>query len=137
MQTSAVKLHAKSDMHLAAWRLFQMPAGVSVIPSQCSRSDTELLRGHVPQSSDWLRCWKTNELALSSRAGSSLSLTEEFIQSDRIAIKEIERRAVSAMREVMQETVRARKRSLVALINSGTFQSWVSLNRVQCVSSKI
>lgn len=112
VQTSAIRLHAKSDMHLAAWRLFQLPPGVGIVPTAAAKDqDIELLRGSVPQPEDWLQCWRHNELALSCRASSRISLTNEFIHSDRLALKEVERRAVASMRVVLQEVIREKKRN--------------------------
>ena len=111
MQTSAIRKHSQSDQHMAAWRLFQLPAQAKVLPTRSCASDIDLLRGAVPQPADWLSVWsQTVRVNLSSRGSMRSSLTQQFISSNRMQVKEVERRAISHMRLILRECVREKKR---------------------------
>lgn len=109
MQACALRKHSLSTLHQLALKCFLCPASLW-IPAQACKSDQLLLKGAVPQPEDWLRSWKNVSLSLSMRAASSLNYTEQFISSNRLAIKEVERRAFQQMVFIMQETVRRKKR---------------------------
>jgi hypothetical protein len=138
MQTSCIRKHAASDAHLGALRLFQLPATATLFPSKRSDSDEQLLRHGVPQPSDWLQAWaQSSRVGLSSRGSEKLSFTDQFIYSSRLSIKEIERRAFSKMRDIMQEVIRERKRSelqaAVSICLSTDDKSPYRLVRFKCV----
>ncbi|CAE7450174.1 unnamed protein product [Symbiodinium sp. CCMP2592] len=111
MQTCAFKKHSQSDQHMAAWRLFRLPAQAQVFATPSCDSDLDLLKGSVPQPSDWLSVWSdTVRVNLSSRGSTRSSLTQQFISSNRLQVKEVERRAIAQMRLILRECVREKKR---------------------------
>ena len=78
----AIREHAGSDIHQQAWACWCNPAAAETIITQ-SDEDRHLLRGGVPQLSDWLRLWKAvRSTKCSLNALEALSFTDSFSASN-------------------------------------------------------
>ncbi|CAE7408771.1 unnamed protein product, partial [Symbiodinium sp. CCMP2456] len=117
MQSCAIRKHAESAVHQAAFRFYFMPASLETLPVNRD-ADLALLRGSVPQPSDWLQALAAAKESLSSRTAMRLSLTDQFVHSTRACISAITDRAVAQMHTILQETIRGRKRKLLAEASS-------------------
>ena len=113
MQSSAIRKHAESSLHQAAFRMHFMPGHLETIPVN-KDADLALLRGSVPQPSDWLQALAAAKHSLSSRTAMSLSLTDQFVHSTRANISAVTDRAIAQMQTLLQESIRDRKRKLLA-----------------------
>ena len=111
MQSCTIRKHSLSSFHVAAWKAFQMPASLSV-EFAADPSDVRLLAGAVPQPDDWLHAFRAFRQCTSSRGASAFNLTDQFINSSRLDVQAIQRRAFQQMHTVMHESLRQTKRQL-------------------------
>ena len=68
--------------------------------------------GAVPQPDDWLHAFRAFRQCTSSRGASAFNLTDQFINSSRLDVQAIQRRAFQQMHTVMHESLRQTKRQL-------------------------
>ena len=110
MQSECIKRHGQSDVHTRAWKCYTNPEAAGCILTQ-GEEDLWLLRGAVPQISDWLRLWRAvRSSSCSLRALEAISFTDSFVQCDRASPKAITREAYHHMIEVFVDVLRRQKR---------------------------
>ena len=110
MQASLFKQHSQTDIHKQALTLWMAPEQ-AVTAALVPRSDVELLRGKVPQESDWLLAWRSVRTPTSFRAAAFWAATENFISSRRL--RELSRRAFANMIQVMASVCRSKKQLIL------------------------
>ena len=113
MQSSAIRLHACSEVHQTAWQSFCNPTLAPQLVT-LSDEDAHLLKGGVPQASDWLRLWKAvTSTSLSLRSLQELSFTDSFVSCDRVDPKAVTREAYLNMVNIFVDLLREEKRDLL------------------------
>ena len=111
MQSSAIRLHSCSEVHQTAWQSFCNPTLAPKLVT-LSDEDAHLLKGGVPQASDWLRFWKAvTSTSLSLRSLQELSFTDSFVSCDRADPKAVTREAYLNMINIFVELIRDEKRA--------------------------
>ena len=110
MQASAVQLHAKSQIHLAAVKAFESPD----LPLQAllprSKSDADLLKGAVPQPADWLGAFRAAQSPVSFLKAEKQCQTAAYAA---IRSTYTKRRQMKQMISVMTEVTRQKKRAAI------------------------
>ena len=75
-QAACIRQHADTDLHQQAWQAWHNPSCTDVVLRR-PEEDRNLLRGSVPQISDWLRIWRAvKSTTCSLRALEQLSKTD-------------------------------------------------------------
>ncbi|CAE7284417.1 unnamed protein product [Symbiodinium sp. CCMP2592] len=110
MQASAVQLHAKSQIHIAAVKAFESPD----LPLQAllprSKSDADLLKGAVPQPPDWLAAFRAAQSPVSFLKAEKQCETAAYAA---IRSTYTKRRQMKQMISVMTEVTRQKKRAAI------------------------
>jgi hypothetical protein len=111
MQASTLSNHANGDGHKMALEMF-LSADIPVrelLADPLSLEDHDLLKGSVPQPSDWLRAWRHLKEGVSFRSSARLAGTESYIQSG--YSHKLDRKSAKALQEIVVEEKREQKRN--------------------------
>jgi len=113
MQSSALRLHAQSNVHklaVKAWLCLSTPV---VQWLQGTPEDDQLLHGAVPQLEQWLRAWRYAKNPTSLRAAEAIQGTEAFLAGSKSpeTVAVASRKALRSMYEIMAEVVMEKKRA--------------------------
>ena len=78
-QACCFRQHAGTDLHQQAWQCWNNPANATTI-LEMPDEDRHLVRGRVPQVSDWLRVWRAvKSTSCSLRALEQISFTDSHL----------------------------------------------------------